>query len=478
MIIEKNRINPPGFGVQQTEAINMLNRFMASNDLEFTLSGYAGTGKTFLLKYFIDKVCNVSVCPTAPTHKAVRVIEKVLNRKGKTLQSLHGLRPNLDLANFSITNPQFDPRGIDYIKNYKLVIIDEASMITESIHELNLRRAKQYGTKIIYVGDPLQLRAVEKNKTANTSNPISKAFSSKNQYTLTEIMRQEEGNPLLELFPLIRADVLNSTKSFLTYIFTNREKLVGDIGYQLLNQNDFNTLLFEHFSLEHLKTNLDYARVLAYTNERVKYLNSLIRSNIIEHNNEVLTSDDILTAYTTIVDEFNQPIITNSEDYYIDSIRPYINAYEIKTYAINLKSVWDNSISQTLQIVDHTDESFKTYYKILNHLHSSAINAHQSERSKRWVDYYKFKESMLSMITFRLSESNGGAIVKKDIDYGYAITTHKAQGSTFDNIFIDLQDIVYYITNGKLKQRYDINLVNRLIYVALSRASNKVIMKL
>lgn len=473
MIIEKNRINPPGFGEQQVEALNRLHKFINSKELEFTLSGYAGTGKTYLLKYFINHVCNVSVCPTAPTHKAVRVIEKVLNRKGKTLQSLHGLRPNLDIANFNISNPQFDPRGIDYIKNYKLVIIDEASMITNDIYELNLRRAKEYGTKILYVGDPLQLPPVQR------SNKESKVFSNPNQYTLTQIMRQEEGNSLLHLFPLIRSDVINRGRLFLNHIFENRIDLTDNVGYKLLNRSLFDEELINHFSLDHIKTNLDYARVLAYTNERVKYINKFIRSQIIEHNDEILTQDDILTSYTTIVDEFNQPIITNSEDYYIDSIRPYINSFEIKTYAINLRSIWTNGITNTLQVVDHTDESFKTYYKILNHLHYTAINAHRSERSRKWVEYYKFKESMLSMINFRLNESNNNALVKKDIDYGYAITVHKAQGSTFDNVFIDLQDIVYYITHtGQLKARGDMDIVNRLIYVALSRASNKVILKI
>lgn len=472
MKIERNRINPPGFGEQQIEAINRLKVFMDSDELEFTLSGYAGTGKTYLLKYFIQHVCNVSVCPTAPTHKAVRVIEKALNRKGKTLQSLHGLRPNLDLVNFNITNPQFDPKGIEYIKNYKLVIIDEASMISNDIYELNLRRAKQYKVKILYVGDPLQLPPVQNDIRT------SKVFNVKNTYNLTQIMRQEEGNPLLELFPLIRKDVINGTKDFIKHIFYNRENIQDNTGYKVVNEINFKKEILDYFNHDNLKTNLDYSRILAYTNKKVKDNNDYVRTKLINPSYELITIDDILTAYTTIVDEFNYPIITNSEDYYVESVRPYVNNFDIKTYAVNLRSVYDNRITNTLQIVDHNDESFKTYYKILNHLHNAAINAHKSERAVKWVSYYKFKEQMLTMISFRLNESNGNALVKKDIDYGYAITTHKSQGSTFDNVFIDLQDIIYYNNNGSLKKRHDTNIINRLIYVALSRAKNKVIMKL
>ncbi len=469
----KNRISPPGFYPQQIDALNWLKAFMESDDLEATLSGYAGTGKTYILKYFVSHICNVSLCPTAPTHKAVRVVEKVLNRKGKTLQSLHGLRPNLDLANFNIASPQFDPKGIEYIKNYKLVIIDEASMISSDIYELNLRRAKQYGTKILYVGDPLQLPPVQ------TTGTESRVFKVKNRFNLTQIVRQEEGSSLLSLFPYIRNDVLNGTSNFLKYILVNRESMDNGTGYKIVNETNYKKELQQYFKLDLLKKDLEYVRVIAYTNKRVKQTNSVIRNSLIEDSSELLHENDILTSYVTIVDEFNYPIITNSEDYYIESVRPYVNQFEIKTFAVNLRSVYDNSITSTLQIVDHNDKSFKTYYQILNHLHYKAINAHKSERSKKWVEYYKFKESMLSMLTFKLNEENGNSTVKKDIDYGYAITGHKSQGSTFENVFIDLEDILYYTDrSGKLRTRYDINMINRLIYVALSRASKKVILKL
>lgn len=473
MKIEPNRIKPDGFGTDQVNTLNMLLHFMQSDELECIVSGSAGTGKTYLLKYFMDHICNVPVCPTAPTHKAVRVIEKVLNRKGKTLQSLHGLRPNTDIANFNIANPQFDPKGIPYIQNYKLVIIDEASMISNDIYKLNLERAKQYKTKILYVGDPLQLQPVQRDKQK------SKVFDVKIGYNLTEIMRQEEGNSLLQLFPLIRHDIKYKTDKLLKYIAVNRQSLNNLEGYKLLNSRDFAKDIISHFSLSNMRKNLDFARVIAYTNKRVAEYNNFIRSKVIKNNEKLLTQDDILTAYTTIVDEFNSPVIINSEDYYIENIRDYVNNFDIKTFAVNLKSVFDHRITTTLQIVDHTHSSFKTYYRILNHLHSKAIRSHKSERAKNWVEYYKFKESMLCMVSFTLNEANNNQTVKKDIDYGYAITAHKSQGSTFENVFIDLQDMFYYKDyNGNLRNRPDKDMSNRLAYVAMSRAQNKVIMRL
>jgi hypothetical protein len=473
-----NRIEPPGFKRDQVEAVNRLNDFI--NDpsvLEYTLSGAAGTGKTYLLKWFINNLCKFSVCPTAPTHKAVRVIEKTLMKKGKTLQSLHGLRPNFDISNFDINNPQFDPRGIQRLKDYKLVIIDEASMITDDLYALNRERAREYNVKILYVGDPYQLPAVTKdNKTLLPSDSL--VFKNPNQFTLKEIVRQEEGHPLLQLFPLIRNDVENNTSTFLEYIFNNRESINDDIGYAIINNKNFNESIPTYFNLNRLKHDLDDIRMLAYSNAAVSTNNTIIRNNILNNPKDIIIGDDILTSYTTIVDEFNYPIIINSEDYYINSIRSYVDHNGIKTFALNLQSAYDNRLTQVLQVVDHTDPSFVIYYKILGRLYENAITANSSERSKRWIEYFKYKESILSMISFKLSAKNRSTIVKKDIDYGYSITVHKSQGSTFKNVLMDLRDIVYYYKNGKYTKRFDKTMVNRLIYVALSRATNKVLMKL
>jgi hypothetical protein len=50
----------------------------------------------------------------------------------------------------------------------------------------------------------------------------------------------------------------------------------------------------------------------------------------------------------------------------------------------------------------------------------------------------------------------------KDIRHSYAMTAHTAQGSTYENVFLDLSD---------LSQCRDWKLKRRLLYVACSRAS-------
>ena len=63
----------------------------------------------------------------------------------------------------------------------------------------------------------------------------------------------------------------------------------------------------------------------------------------------------------------------------------------------------------------------------------------------------------------------------RDLDYGFALTSHKSQGSTFDTTFVDVRDIVY----DKYGHPYnDAEEINRRLYVACSRSKNKLYLKL
>ncbi|KAF5080406.1 ATP-dependent RecD-like DNA helicase [anaerobic digester metagenome] len=468
----KNKIIPKGFNEGQVRVTNEIIDFIKSDRLEHVLAGYAGTGKTFVLNYIINKLCDFPVCVTAPTHKALRMIEKQVGRKGKTFQSLHGLRPNLDLANFNITNPQFDPRGSVHIDAYKLIIVDESSMITNDLYKLNTERCNTYKTKMLYVGDPLQLPPVQ------DEIKLSPIFSLPNVSLLTEIVRQEEGHPLLSVFPMLRSDIIDKTNNAFEYLMLNRNSMINDTGYRIDNERKFYDNITDYYKLDEIRDNPDCIRTVAYSNDAVSINNREIRKRLFNNSKFLLEDGDVLTAYNTIVDEYNMPIIINSEDYVINSMRDYINQYGIKTYAVNLQSTYDNRLTTTLQIVDHTHDSFIIYYNMLNELHTAAITAPKSERNKKWVEYYRFKDTLLTMVKFQLNATNKHATVKKDVDYAYSITAHKAQGSTYDNVMIDLKDIAYYTKNGRLYERFDKEMVNRLLYVALSRTKQQAILKM
>lgn len=459
-----------GLFPQQNKAIEFLNEFQHSKSIQFALlSGYAGTGKTYILKYFLDNHFKRSVVVTAPTHKAVRVVENHLNRKSKTLQSLLGLRLNTDLASFDISSPSFTQAGIEYIKDYHLIIVDESSMINKGLYEFLIERAKLYGTKILFVGDFCQLPPI--------GETISQAYNIEYKFELTELVRQKATNPLVIILDIIRNDIITKSNDFFDYIKKNRQNTKDGEGYVLLNESSFKENIIKYYKHTNFYNNVDFIRCLSWTNDSVDYWNKHIRDSILDNPIELLTEHDLLTAYSTIVEDgINVPIIVNSEDYIVSQIREYEDDTKILNYAVNLQLINGGLETKTLKIVNPKDKKgFTNYYNTLSALHNRAINSNHTNRRMNWNNYYKFKDSHLSMISFRLRKDfNNNALVKKDIDYGYALTVHKSQGSTFDNVCVDLEDIMF--PNGR--NNSDKILRDKLIYVALSRAKKLALLKL
>ena len=61
-------------------------------------------------------------------------------------------------------------------------------------------------------------------------------------------------------------------------------------------------------------------------------------------------------------------------------------------------------------------------------------------------------------------------LYQRDIDYGFAITSHRSQGSTYDNVFVDMKDIIFD-KNGNIYTNKAEML--RRLYVACSRTRHK-----
>lgn len=454
--------------------IEFINAPYNEKDYKRALIGPAGTGKTFLVKALI-KHCSMSyslIGLAAPTHKACRVLQESIslpNIKCNTLGSDLGLKPNYNLEKFDINNIPFDPRGRIKIGDYKLYIVDEASMIPRSLSTLLEDTCKTNSCKIIYIGDGSQLPPVNEKYSSSLRGVTT--------YSLTQIVRQEEDNPMRYILDLLRYDISHRSFRFLEYIGKTKEQFDDGFtkGFRVCSPTEFNQLVYINFNDEQITRNVDYCRVVAYTNDCVAYWNNSIRNAIIKDANKaILTKNDLLTSYTTLVDSFNNPIIKNSEEYIVNSMVDYVHPkYEFKGFMVKFQAIHGGAISNPLFVLDHSDIfSVQKYAQVAKDLISDAKNANYKVRAEKWKEYYRFKETCLLLTDFK--KPDGTLLYKRDIDYGFALTSHKSQGSTFDTVFVDVMDIVY----DKYGHPYsNAEEINRRLYVACSRAKNKLYLK-
>jgi hypothetical protein len=439
------------------------NKNIKSEDMYCSLTGAAGTGKTTLISYFLDLVSTEipkhKICICAPTHKAKKVIQdKTKWKTSETLQALLGLKLDVSMEDFDINNPSFNPIGDRKIKDFKLVIIDESSMVNKDLYLTIKDCAKSTGTLVLFVGDSKQLNPVKENNVS-----LALIGCNKN-YNLTQVVRQQNDNPLIEVLDCLRLDIENGTSNYIDLLkdypskFNNRNE-----GFAVLKGADFAQELKNHFKSEEFKNDKNYCRFIAWTNQCISNTNSYIRSNIMESQGFV-DVDDILLGYRTVADkEFTY--LTNSDDYFVEEIKDSVKVFEgipIECLNLHIKAI-DNDLSSYLNVVKPTPKNLETFSEIFENI---LLDAKTKRSGKAWREFYEFKDEFLLMTPLL---KNNTLLCKKDLDFGYGLTIHKSQGSTYNTVFISGKDINKNFVDNERK---------KLWYVALSRASNKVYISL
>ena len=470
----KNNIT---FTSDQQKAVDGIIDFIAApfNATQFVigLTGAGGTGKTFITKYIIDHCIyssSVIKC-TSSTHKACRVFSQAIGGKiVDTIQSTFGLRLDLNLEDFDPANPQFNPKVPPKLDNIKLLIIDESSMIPAKLVTFICKECKKLNIKILFIGDSYQLAPVNEKK----SIAFDRCFK---VYSLKELVRQGVNNPITKLLELLRYDIEHHTYRFLIYLNSHRNYInyneIGE-GFSICGYEKFKQNIDISFHSEEYTKDIDMYRIISYTNASVAGWNNYIRNNIIrDANKNVITKNDLIMSYETIVNEFMETIINNSEEYIINDIVDFVDdKYQFKGFLVKFQLVHGGDITKPLFIIDHKDKyTVIRYHQVITNLINNARQSGGSLRVSRWKEYYDFKKKYL--IAANIINKQGKILYERDIDYGFAITSHKSQGSTYNTVFVDVNDMIY--DRNKCIYTNQDDLLRRL-YVACSRAHKELIL--
>lgn len=474
---DKDDKNVYTFTDDQQVAISNIIAFIAApfNPAKYIvgLTGAGGTGKTFITKYIIShcKYSNSVIKCTSPTHKACRVFSQALDGKNvDTIQSTFGLRLDLRLEDFDPANPQFNPMAKPKLENVRLLLIDEASMLPAKLVTFICNKCKELEIKIIFIGDAYQLAPVNESK----SIAFDRCYE---VYQLRQIVRQAANNPITNLLNLLRYDIEHHTYRFLEYLSKNIGATnYNDIneGFSICSKAAFKNLIDMSFNDEAYTKNIDMYRIIAYTNNCVSGWNNYIRNTIIRDSDKnIITKNDLIMSYETIVNEFMEIVINNSEEYIINDIVNFVDdKYGFKGFLVKFQLIHGGTITCPLFVIDHRDVfTIQKYHKTITDLINSAKCANGGTRVAKWKAYYEFKKKYL--IAANVIDRTGKILYDRDIDYGFAITAHKSQGSTYDAVFVDVNNMVYDRMGHPYANQDDLL---RRLYVGCSRAHKELIL--
>ncbi|MFM7268665.1 MAG: AAA family ATPase [Cyanobium sp.] len=457
----------PLLTADQQQACSAFSDWLAAPEqgVPFVLSGYAGTGKTFLSMRLMALVEQAGLCWTvvAPTHKAVGVLRQHLELAGlrpswypSTIHRLLRLklRRQGDLERCEETE-----QTAMALEHLGLVLIDEASMVDSSLLEISLRCAHPYGTRLVFVGDPAQLPPV-----GESSSPVF-AMGRSNTVALRQVVRHQ--GPVLRLASGIREGLLPlQPPPSLPPLRTEQGMVCA------LERRRWLEAAQEALRRSAASDNPDLARILCYTNRSLEQLVPIARRAL--HGamadqlpvlpGEVLISRSAVMAPACSAGEdgAEEPdmVLGSNRELVVRDVTP--ERCELGGYGLgpaDLDGAAAPVIDTLTAVVDAGDTQLSLRLLppigsaprqqldgVLQRLRQRAREAGRQEARGLWRRYFLIRDAFAWL---------GPAAV---------LTVHRSQGSTFAEVFVD----------GDLFWAKDPGLRRQLLYVAVSRASQAV----
>lgn len=412
----------------QREALEKLKKFVKSKHQHFRLTGYAGTGKSFLIAQFMQWLLSekIEFIAASPTNKAAKNLKEIglennIDFEVTTVAKLLGQQPELNKE----TGKEEFITGDSSIAGYDVVILDEFSMINSKNFDDIVCEVYNKKTKVIYVGDSAQLPPVgEKEPVIATHSYITESAN------LTEVVRYD--GAIAHVSEQIRMHSFFN-KSLYPFQTTEDETII------CLKKDNWLEVAGDLFCSEEYKNYPNYVRFLTWRNRTAATLNEFIRVKLWGDKAPAYVVGDRLIAKVPVFrlnpekssqkgkDEF-QIIINSSEEVEVigKAVKGIDKTYHWEYWEVPIKT--DDDLQTMLRIL--TEQGEKERQEVLKNFRSL----------KRWKQYYYY---------LRLYDN---------MPYAYAITTHKAQGSSIDYAFIDIAD---------MRQCPDLQ---KILYTALTRA--------
>lgn len=432
----------------QSDALRALESVTRQNRVNTlaTLAGYAGVGKTTVIARLVAglQADGYRVLVTAPTHKAVAVIgAKIAEELGGGAVPMPALRTIHSALGLQMKEQEdgtlkaWEDGGRAAIGEYDVMIVDEASMLSDELYAATLNARRK--CRVVFVGDPAQLPPVQ--QVVKKSAVFAPAHVP-TQIRLTEVVRQARDNPIIALATHLRACVEAGRMPEITEIADIIDKLDGR---QLSIVTEAHAGLYVDWCAHAVREGMN-ARVLAFTNRVVDRYNAGVHFEL---------HPDCATPFAggepAVVQNSNRELgIRNSDAITVVRCTP------------DTHPQWPTMPAHQVTFVHDGQEAKKSVFIPTDYayFHAAVSGLFFEARAAKALGQRREADGLVRK-AWSLKRSFA------DISHAYAMTVHKSQGSTFDTVLIDWDDV-------QVAARRDPTQAARLMYVAVTRAANNV----
>lgn len=457
----------------QEKAIKEIASYLLDkNRTKYGLFGRAGTGKTHVVikavidlyydRYNMSRVFNIAFISTS--NKAVGVLENQLKQQYSINSSVLKFVNFLTITKFLNKSATYDEKGNTvFVKNtknktyqdYHLIVVDEASMLDANTLKELYSYTKSYHRKpkFLFIADKYQC-------PPPSGEGLSEIFGY-DHYELTKPYRYDA--QIGSVVDFVRSCVDNpiSIGDFRSKL----KKMVNNKFEIYTSKRKFLDGIIDSFNCD--------KNIIAtcYRNKTTKGLSDCIRDRVVDFPEEQFNVGDVLLC--TFSNSKLKTTVINSELYKIKSIeestisvfkgsyhhskleieidcdnyemynKPKLYCAAISCYFLELES---NGVTHNAWVL--ADEGQKYYDKAL-------------EESKQLMKKHKYTKEHLAREYYQLSN------LFTTFMSGFAINIYKSQGSTYDEVFVNMKDI-FSVRPITLENKY------RALYTAMTRARNKV----
>ena len=357
---------------KQQEGLKIALERHKANEKYTVIAGFAGTGKSTLVKFIIDAldVDQNKVAYATYTGKAAEVLRKKGNPNAMTLHKLlYDSIPRQGGGFIRIPKKMLE---------YKIIVVDEVSMVPKSMIDMLLKH-KVY---VIFLGDPFQLPQIDKKETH--------ALLDKPHIFLDQVMRQAAESEIIQLTMKIRN------------------------GEQIDFMNGKEVIIAPKASL--VTGHLTWAdQIICATNASRISLNNQMR--------EIL-------GYSGLPQDGERMICLRNywEDFSEDGSSSLVNGMTgiIKNpfESFRMAPMYVKMKNHKMDVIqgEFISDDGKTFNSV--EMDKSMITT--GEFSLDWRETYALGQL----------KNKIGNIVPREFTFGYAITCHKSQGSEWDKVLV------------------------------------------